>query len=342
MQVRALKFASLLMAGAMLSCTDGSRTAVVVQVSALSISKLPFVIAEDQGLYAKYGLDVELWTGPPPFDGGRQGKRDLWRRVGNRLGLVDHPPVEIWVQGATPSIVRFATDPTALDRISIASTDCIVRSHVIGRPGMTRLEDLKGKRLGVSSLTSTAGFIGRLVAERMGWVPDEDIFIVADSHEVEDLQNGLVDATVAYEMGYAVLQGEGYPILADTKEWNEHIGGNSVLVERQWLSNPTNRETAKRFLMALAEAISLLHRDPELAIRVLDDWYGIDDRSFAEKVISRGAWIPREPYPCYEGIERTMELYDSSEMRKPSAADFYEDSIVRSLADAGFIEALYE
>ena len=306
------------------------------------MSKLPFVIAEHQGLYEKYGLDVEFRTGPPPFDGGRTGRPDFWTRLGRSVGFMEPQLADIRVGGATPRVVEFASSPRALDLVSIGSTDCVVRSHIIGRHGISTLEELRGKRVGVSRLHSTAGFIGRLLAERMGWDPVHDVSIMAGSHEVDDLRDGLVDATVAYEMGYAVLKLEGFPILADTRSWNEQIGGNSVLAERTWLADAENREAARRFLMALAEGVALFHTNPDLTMQVLDEWYGITDRETAETVYARGAWIPREPFPCAEGIKRTMELYDSNEMRSYKPEQFYDDSIVRELVSSGFIDKLYE
>jgi len=331
----------LLGAAGTISCSEPNHIPLTVQVSGLSLSKLPFVIAEDQDLYAKYGLDVELRTGPPPFDGGRQGQPDFWTRVWRKLGVASLPPPQIFVNGATPSILRYTNWPRQLDLVSIAATDCVVRSHIVGRHGIKSLEELRGGRLGVSNLDSTSGFIGRLLAERMGWDPVQNISIVPHSHAVDDIRDGLVDAAVAYEMEYAILKQEGFPILADTRTWNDYVGGNSVLAERTWLQDSTNREAARRFLMALAEGVALLHQDRGLALHVLEDWYGIEDQDIAETAYSRGVWIPREPYPCYEGIKRTMELYDSNELRRYEPEDFYDDGMVRELVENDFIDKLY-
>ena len=103
-----------------------------------------------------------------------------------------------------------------------------------------------------------------------------------------------------------------------------------------------NREAARRFLRATVEAIALFHQDRELALRVLAEWNGIEDRAFAELVYSRGAWFQRVPYPCYEGIEKTMELYDSNAMRRYVPEDFYDDTLIRELAESGFIDSLYQ
>jgi hypothetical protein len=63
---------------------------------------------------------------------------------------------------------------------------------------------------------------------------------------------------------------------------------------------------------------------------------------FAQTIYARGAWLPRKPYPCYEGYTKTMELYDTNEMRRYKATDFYDDSLMREIDESGFIDALYK
>jgi len=211
----------------------------------------------------------------------------------------------------------------------------------MGRHGLTSLEELKGKRLGINLVRATTGFVGLLLAQRMGWDPVHDVSLVENGRDVEALREGWVDAIVANERNYALALREGFPILADTRTWNEYIAGNSVMVAPEWLEDPMNREAARRFLRATVEGLALFHQDRELALRVLAEWNGIEDREFAELVYSRGAWFPRVPYPCYEGIEKTMDLYDSNAMRRYVPEDFYDDTLIRELAESGFIDSLY-
>ena len=65
------------------------------------------------------------------------------------------------------------------------------------------------------------------------------------------------------------------------------------------------------------------------------------DLDFAEARYNRTDYIPRKPYPCYEGIRNTMELHDSNEMRRYTPEDFYDDSLMRELDESGFIDSLY-
>ena len=303
---------------------------LVVQMGARSVSKLPFVIAVDQGLYKKYGLDVNLWMPPPDFEGGKQVPGKEPERA------------DISINGATPMIVDVTINARGRHLIVLASTDCIARTHIVGRKGINKLEDLKGKRIGITSnISTTTGFVALLLAQRMGWDPVHDLSIMNNGRSLDLLREGKVDAIVASERWYAIALQEGFPILADTRTWGEPIAGNSIRVEAEWLEDSMNREAASRFLKATVEAIAMFHQNRELAIDVLGRWYGITDRVLAEIVYERGASIPRRPYPCYEGIKRTFELYDSNEMRRYTPKDFYDDSLLQALDESGFIDSLY-
>ena len=311
-----------------------------------SVSKLPFVIALDQGLYEKYGLDIEIRLAPPDFDGGIWMPSNaivprIWRRIRSITGTAVPWEPNIWVSGANSRIVEMATSAREPHWVFLAATDCVVRQHIVARKGIERLEDLKGQRLGVSGIRSNSGFVALLFAERMGWDPIQDISIMRHGHNMDALREGRVDAFVVSERLYATASHGGFPVLATTSTWGEPIAGNSVFVRPEWLEEPRNREAARRLLKALAEAIALFHQDRELVLEILAKWHGITDHAYAETVYEGGQWIPRKPYPCYEGIKKAMERYDSNEMRKNAPEDFYDDSLIRELDESGFIDSLY-
>jgi len=330
---------ALLVGGSLVACGQGDRISLRVELGTRGLSKLPFVIAYDQGLYEKYGLDVELFMPPPEFDGGIEARRGFL----TRHGLKKAEPVDIIVDGATPMMLDTTTNAKSPRQIVLASTDCVVRSHIIGQKGLETLEDLKGKRLGISGhIRTTTSFVALLLAQRMGWDPVHDISLMRNGWKLDSLKSGEVDAIVANERTFAAAKEEGFPILADTRAWNEAIAGNSVRVTPAWLEDGRNREAARRFLKASIEGIFVFHNRPEIALDVLARWHGIVDRQTAEAVYARGETIPLKPYPCYEGIRKTMVLYDSNEMRQYEPEDFYDDSIMRELDESGFIDGLYE
>jgi len=313
------------------SCSESDRLPLNVELGGRTVSKLPFVIAADQGLYEKYGLDISLKLPPPDNPGGvRANPAGPWKS-------------DIFVDGLTPNIVKQVQRARFPEYIAIASNDCIVRAHFVGRKGLETLADLKGKRIGISGRRdTTTGYAVLELARRMDWDPDQDISIIFNGRNVEDLADGLVDAIVASETRYAAAIKHAYPILEDTVPWEEAVGGNSVLVTRSWLEQSRNREKASRFLKATIEGLAIFHNQRELAIDVMSRWYGISDPEIAAAIYDRGQWMPQKPYPCYQGTENTLEMYDSYEMRKHQPADFYDDSLLRELDESGFIDAFYD
>ncbi len=207
---------------------------------------------------------------------------------------------------------------------------------------MTHLDELKGKRLGISARRDTTlGFAALSLASRMGWDATQDISLKLNGRDFDALNSGLVDGIVANEIRAAVAMKAGYPVLEDTQKWNVAVAGNSVMVPEGWLETDEHKEIARRFLKATVEGLALFHQDRELAFRVMATWNGITDMDIATHAYERGQWMLKKPYPCYEGIDNTFEMYDSNEMRKYQPTDFYDDSLIRELDESGFIDALY-
>ena len=329
------------------SCSGTDRIPLNVYLGTRSISKLPFVIAEDQGLFKKHGLDVDLRMPDPNFEGGRtthdSGLRgQVWRRIWVKLGLRDEWTEDVHVDGLTPSIVKRIDYAGFPHRVAVAATDCVLRAHIVSTSAIESIEDLRGKRIGISARRdTTTGFGALVLAQRMGWDPIQDVSIKYNGRDVEALEAGRVDAIVASEIRYAVAVKKGLRVLADTRDWNFAIAGNSVMVDRSWLAVRENHEAIRRLVRATTEALAIFHNDRELAISILQKWHGIDDREIAEIAYERGQWMPRKPFPCYEGIRNTFSMYDSSEMRKFVPEDFYDDRFIKELDESGFIDQLY-
>jgi ABC-type nitrate/sulfonate/bicarbonate transport system substrate-binding protein len=226
-------------------------------------------------------------------------------------------------------------------RLLLASTDCDVRFNIVGKPGLKTLEDLKGKRLGISGDTAMTGFIARLLAKRMGWERGRDIVIVEEAPRFQDLVDGKADAIVADDRYMAMAAEAGYPVLANTSEWKEHIPGNSVRVEWGWLDDPAHRDIAMRFVKATIEGMAVFMQNRDEAIRVMAKYHGIADRKVAGAIVDEGKKMSADMRPCVPGIMKMYELYDSPEMRKYKPTDFYDDSLWNELDKSGFIRALY-
>ncbi len=275
-------------------------TPLKVELVTRAVSKTPVLIAYDKRFYKKYGLDVKLWLPPGEFPGAIE-------MDGQKM---DNP--DISVDGGVPMVTAILAN-RGPRRLQIATTDCTIRFSIVGQKGMKKLEEIKGKRLGISNDGAMTGFIYRALGKRMGWVPRKDFTIVEGAQRFDDLKAGKADAFIADDRYMAQAKAEGYPVLADTSTWKQPIAGNGVRVEWNWIKDPKNRDLAMRFLKATFEG-----------------------------VYEEGLKMSRDMFPCVQGFKDMFTIGYPPEIQKYKPSDFYEESFVTELKKSGFIDNVYK
>lgn len=320
---------------------DDDLIPLVVSLDGRSMSKLPFVIAHDQGLYRKYGLDVEFRLPPPEFDGGKIPRAPLLLRIQRRLGLVERGREDILVTGHTPAIYLHTHLTSYPHRVALAATDCSIRYYFVAREGINSIDDIKGKRIGVNANRTTSALALYRLLEMKNWDRRFDVTILEESRGVQSLKDGHVDVIVGGDEAFEEATREGMTILLDTREWDDALAGNSMQIEAGWLEQGNNREAARRFLQALLEGLVIFHQRPQQAIDIAQEWYGFPDREYAEGRYARADYVLRVPEPCYEGVANTLRIHDSHAMRQYEAGDFYDASLLRELLNTTFLDDLY-
>ena len=297
-------------------------------------SKLIVWVAENEGLYRKNGLQVEIFTPP---NSAEDFKRVTGIEVPSRyVRQTAHSPVTIG--GGTPGIVRTAADARAKSRLIITSADNWANWSILSRQDITRPEQLKGKRLGHSE--NISHFHAMLFLKTMGWNPDRDVSLVSGVEHLDPLLDGSVDAFVANDIVTFMARSRGYRPLVEMGEWKVPMTISGITVDQDWLQG--NRETMRRLVRSYVEAIALMKQDKQIAIRAMVKFWNVTDPKMQDWFYERGVTlVPRKPYPNVDGIKKAMELYDSAEMRKHTPEDFYDDSFVRELDQSGYIDSLY-
>ena len=302
----------------------------------VSLNKLPFVLALDEGIYADNGLNVR-----PLFT---RGSVEIIRKSG-----VDVPEefifqggrhIPVKIGGASPTIVRLTTEAGAWDPVILGSTHTTSRWRIISQPGIADVQDLKGKRIGYSGVGAVTHLMAISVAERFGWDPRFDWSMLGEALGVEALQRNQVDAIIGPELHSTMAVDAGFKVLADLGDYNLPVAGSSFLFDREWLAQ--HPDTAKRFMKSAVEAIAVLKTDKQAAFRSIRKWFLIDDPELLEFFYAEVEKLPRKPYPPYEGLQKVMQVYDSHEMRKYTVEHFYDDSYIKELDESGYIDSLYD
>jgi len=284
-------------------------------------------IAKEAKLYEKHGLDVQLIL----LRGSGQTSAAL---LG---GSIFASPV------ALPTVML--ADLSGADLINVAHTVPGVQTKMLVKPEITRVEDLRGKRIATSSLGSLGDFLFKYILRKHGLDPNREITWLAMGAPPERLQalfSGVVDAT---EASYPYdLQGErkGFRILFDARK--EVVYPSMSIVTRK-KSIVEDRDTVMRMVKAHVEGIAYFKNNKDFAIRVLSKQLKIADREMLENSYDtyKQDFIS-VPYPITKGLEATYEYVAQSrpEIRNRKPEEFVDPSFVAELDKSGFIKKLYE
>ena len=308
-----------------------------VNMGGVSINKIPFIVADEEGIYEKNGLQVDqLFTEGSSEDMERSGMQMSPRYS---RSPEDDADSQIAITGGVGTVRTRSVSATAEDRIILATTDPVTRWLIFTQPEITRPEQLKGKRLGANGPGSMTHFIAVVFAQRMGWDPLQDISIMNNAMHHDVLASRAVDAFVAYEVPHVMALAAGFKPLIDPRPWDVPMAGSGVVASRKWVQE--NREAVRRFIKSTVDAIALMKKDKTVAFRAMAKWYNISDPEQQQYIFGSAEEMPRKPYPNVEGIKKAMQVYDSNEMRKFKPEDFYDDSFVKELDVSGYIDSLY-
>jgi NitT/TauT family transport system substrate-binding protein len=306
-----------------------------VALGDVSLNKVSFLIAADTGIYARNGLDVHQFITP----GAAAVARNSGIAVPAENVKADIGNAPISIGGGSPMIYRVANSG-GVHRIVIATTEGIIRDHIIASPNIKSVADLKGKRLGYSvpGAVTHVGAIG--FAKAMGWEPGKDITLVGGGNALNPLLEGREDALLGTGMLFAMASERKLNDLIDLTQYKIPVAGSSILAEKNWLQS--NRDTAARFVKSAVEADALMKTDRGAFNAALVKWFNIKDAATQQSMYREAVDIPRKAYPAVEGIKNTLAVYDSPQMRKYKAEDFYDSSFIAALDKSGAIDRLYK
>src|SRR5262245_46643058 len=170
-----------------------------VGVPSVGMGNIIIFVTKEGKLFEKYGLDAEVIT----VMGSGIGSKAL---ISGNLDII---PI------ATPTVI--AANLAGADMAILAHTMPAVVHALMVRPDIKTPEDLKGKKIGVSSLGSLTDFLVRSIAKKKGLNPDRDITLIttggSDTERVMALKAGSVEAAAVSHPGYGLAREMGFNML---------------------------------------------------------------------------------------------------------------------------------
>lgn len=298
-----------------------------VGVSAVSMGNIILYVVKEARLYEKYDLDAEVIT----MNGSGISSKALIS------GGIDIAPI------ATPTVIN----------ANLAGADMQILGHTLPgvvhalmvKPEIKRVEDLKGKKIAVSSLGSLTDFLVRYIAKKKGLNPDRDVTLITtggDSDRIVALSSGAVDGAAMSHPAYGRAQKLGFPMLWDSAKevnypWIEITTRRAIV--------KSEREMIMNYMKAHLEGIALFKKDREFGKKVIRKTLRIDEEdliSESYEIFSKN-FLP-VPYPNTQGMKTSFEYVAVArpDVWKHKPEEFVDPSFVEELDKSGFIKKLYE
>jgi NitT/TauT family transport system substrate-binding protein len=327
---------------AVLAAVSSAATAqelVTVELSLgdVSLNKVPFLVAQDHGIYAKNGLKVRQFiTEQAASRIRRSGVVVPADFIGTEQQEDDAP---LSIGGGSPLIVKMTTDARTPRRVILLTFENTSKFHVISKKSLASLDDLKGQRLGYSSYGAVSHLMALSLLKMKGWSPDDDISLVGEGMAYEALKKDRVDAFIGSEIYYGMAEKQGFKDLADITPLNIPVAGSGLNAEREWLGK--NRDTAARMVKASIDAYAFMKKNKDATLKSIEKWYGIKDPKQLENMYATVEATPMKPYPSDTGIKQVMSLFTYRELKKAKPEDFSDASFIAELDKSGYIDKAY-
>jgi NitT/TauT family transport system substrate-binding protein len=299
-----------------------------VGVSAVSMGNIILYITKEARLYEKYGLDAEVIT----MNGSGISSKALIS------GGIDIAPI------ATPTVIN--ANLAGADMAILAHTMPAVVHAMMVRPDIKRPEDLKGKKIGVSSLGSLTDFLVRTIAKKKGLNPDRDLTLIttggSDTERVMALKAGSVEASAIGHPGYGLARKMGFSMLWDSAKeldypWMEITTRRAAI--------KSDRELIMQYMKAHLEGIALFKTNRDFGVKVIKKVMKLTDDELVNESydIFSKMFLPT-PYPNHPGMKVSFEYVamTRNDVWSHKPEEFTDASFVAELDKTGFIKKLYE
>lgn len=294
--------------------------------SGTSSSQLPVWAAKDLNLFAKYKLNVDLVFIP----GGARGMQALLGESTQSADTDGVAPIHAILRGGNVVIVAGLNNKTLFKFVT--------------QKEITEPSQLRKKKIGIANFGGSNEFAVVLALKEWN-IPKEAVSLVAaggSAVRLAAMEKGGLDATVLpYDQALAATR-LGMRVLADIPDLVPNFPDKVITMRRSFIQK--ERDTAKRFLQAISEAIYQVSISPEKGMSVLRKRLGVKDPKVIEEnynVYGRiFAFPPRVGRKGLEGVLEQIQQQTGAPKADFEMERFLDESIIDDLEREGFFKKI--
>jgi NitT/TauT family transport system substrate-binding protein len=302
--------------------TVGAQTKITVGVAAMSPRTIPLLVAQQQGLFAKQGIEarIVLIKGAPTL-----------------VASLISGDIEVGYTGGT-AVLGAASQGLYLRILSSISSK--LTHTIVGNPNLKTTEQLRGKSFGIQSIGGSTWMHTILALEHVGIDIKRDhinLLVIGDSVLIsQSLEAGRIDAAVLDGALVRRLKSKGFTLIADMTPANIPMLNQAIVVNQDFLQKRS--DVAEKILMALVDSLAytLAPMNKGIVTKIMTRGLQISDPTVAEEGYQDLLTsIERKPLPSLEALRNIRRLMAA---QNPKAANVK----VEELIDARLIRKLDE
>ena len=281
-------------------------------------------VAKEQGLFKRYGLDVD----PVFLRGGQMATQAL--------------------AAGEPPIVNVGTviqaNLTGYNLVLIASMENKFYQLVFVRPGITSLEQLKGKKLGISGFGSITHYAAQILLKHLNLEVNKDVTLVPGGPDAERLgamSAGTVDASFFNLSTAPVARKMGFVDLLQIADLGVEVQGNGLATSRNYLKS--SRDTVKNAMKGYLEGIHFIYANQAESQKVFAKYMRTNNPEVLESSYQNYVkTIPRKPTFTPKGIQFMLDMLapQMPQAKTAKPEQFYDASLMNELEREGFFTDL--
>ncbi|HEY3305121.1 MAG TPA: ABC transporter substrate-binding protein [Candidatus Binatia bacterium] len=287
---------------------------------AIATNQIHIWVAKDAGLFKRYGLDAELIF----FRGGQLATQAL---------VAGDPP-----------IVNIGTVVQAglqgHDLVLIASSENAYAYSVVARPSFGKVEQLKGKKLGVSGFGSASHNAALILLRRLNLEPNKDVAILVAGPTVERLaaiDAGRIDATLLTPSEIPRAKKQGLVEVFDMMDLGLEVQGNGFATTRSFIKK--DRDAVKSALKGYVEGINYIYSKRDESKKIIAKYMRTNDPEIPDAAVGWFARkVAKKPYPTLKGIQFLLDEFAPQipQAKNAKPEQFVDVSLLQELEKEGF------
>ena len=296
-----------------------AQTKVTFAYSSLGPMATGVWMAKDSGAFDKYGIQADvifISSGPVVVQaligGDLQGG-----------------------SGATNAVINAILNGAPI--IGVAATANRPYHRLFVQPEINRLEDLKGKTLGVTRFGSITDNLTRILLRKSGLEGAVNVRQMGGTIEVSAaFQNRVIAGAVTSDL--RVSPPSQAKILTRLIDLGIPYSMNMIAVSRDYLRR--NPETVERMVRAYADGVAFMNRQKEQALKIIAKYSRLTDPKMIEDHYNDSVtYLDRVPKAEPEAVQTILEFMGKKGI---PLENFMDSTIIDRLSREGFFAKLYK